>query len=161
MGLKASPDRLGRDHWSRLPKKTYTHPRQGIHLLRNAPSPWPSQWVLSKRTISLRFPKGFTSRPYRSTDSTVFVVIEGRGQSKVGDELEVNGSTRQQGDLAQMIWSCSEIVSELSKQYRLFPGDLIYTGTPAGVGPLVPGDRVVARIHGLPELRIRIGERQR
>jgi len=49
-------------------------------------------------------------------------------------ELEVNGSTRQQGDLAQMIWSCSEIVSELSKQYRLFQGDLIYTGTPPAWG---------------------------
>lgn len=88
------------------------------------------------------------------------VPLQGRLPGRGRIELEVNGSTRQQGDLAQMIWSCSEIVSELSKQYRLFPGDLIYTGTPAGVGPLIPGDQVVARIHGLPELRIRIVERQ-
>lgn len=57
-----------------------------------------------------------------------------------------------------MIWSSAEIISELSRQYRLFPGDLIYTGTPAGVGPLAPGDRVHARITGLPELHITITE---
>lgn len=74
-------------------------------------------------------------------------------------ELTVNGQVRQQGDLHQMIWSSAEIVCELSAQYRLFPGDLIFTGTPAGVGPLVAGDSVKARIDGLPELQVSIVER--
>jgi fumarylpyruvate hydrolase len=70
----------------------------------------------------------------------------------------VNGNLRQQGDLAQMIWSPTEIVSQLSMQYRLFPGDLIFTGTPAGIGPLVPGDSVLAELEGVPDLGIRIAD---
>lgn len=71
--------------------------------------------------------------------------------------LEVNGEQRQSGDLGQLIWNCAEIVSQLSRQYRLEPGDLIYTGTPAGVGPVVAGDRIVGHVDGLPELNITIG----
>lgn len=67
-------------------------------------------------------------------------------------ELQVNGTTRQKGDLAQMIWSAAEIISELSFQYRLYPGDLIFTGTPSGVGPLQAGDQVCAQVEGLPAL---------
>ena len=70
--------------------------------------------------------------------------------------LEVNGSVRQQGDLGDMIWSVAEIVAELSTYVTLAAGDLIFTGTPAGVGPLVSGDHVVARIESLPELVIDI-----
>lgn len=70
--------------------------------------------------------------------------------------LSVNGAIRQEGDLAEMIWSSAEIVSQLSHLYRLFPGDLIYTGTPAGVGKLAAGDTVVATIEGLDEVRIGI-----
>jgi fumarylpyruvate hydrolase len=55
-----------------------------------------------------------------------------------------------------MIWSVPEIVAQLSKQMKLEPGDLIYTGTPAGVGPVVPGDVIDARIEGLPSLGITI-----
>ncbi|MBL8575171.1 MAG: fumarylacetoacetate hydrolase family protein [Hyphomicrobiaceae bacterium] len=71
--------------------------------------------------------------------------------------LDVNGKTRQQGDLSQMIWSIPEIVANLSKSVQLAPGDLIFTGTPAGVGPVVPGDKITAEIHGLGTLTIRIG----
>ena len=120
---------------------------------------------LTRRDVQVQARK--TGRPWeigKSFDHSApcgdLLPLEGGLPDRGRIELEVNGSTRQQGDLAQMIWSCSEIVSELSKQYRLFPGDLIYTGTPAGVGQLIPGDRVLARIHGLPDLRIRIGERQ-
>lgn len=70
--------------------------------------------------------------------------------------LSVNGEVRQTGDLAQMIWSCVEIVSQLSRQYRLEPGDLIYTGTPAGVGPLKVGDLVEGRVAGLTPLTVSI-----
>lgn len=71
--------------------------------------------------------------------------------------LDVNGKTRQQGDLSQMIWSVPEIIANLSKSVQLAPGDLIFTGTPAGVGAVVPGDKLSAEIHGLGTLTIRIG----
>ncbi|MEO1038118.1 MAG: fumarylacetoacetate hydrolase family protein [Pseudomonadota bacterium] len=64
--------------------------------------------------------------------------------------LTVNGQTRQAGDLAEMIWSPAETLVHLSGLFELMPGDLIYTGTPAGVGPIVQGDHVEARIDGLP-----------
>jgi fumarylpyruvate hydrolase len=66
--------------------------------------------------------------------------------------LSVNGESRQAGQLSDMIWSPAEIVATLSTYVTLAPGDLIFTGTPAGVGPLRRGDGVVARIEGLPEL---------
>lgn len=71
--------------------------------------------------------------------------------------LDVNGERRQSGDLEQLIWSCAEIVAQLSTQYELAPGDLIYTGTPAGVGALASGDTIVGQVAGLPDLHIRIG----
>ncbi|NWG53527.1 MAG: fumarylacetoacetate hydrolase family protein [Hydrogenophilaceae bacterium] len=63
--------------------------------------------------------------------------------------LAVNGKTRQRADIADMIWSAPEIVAALSLYYHLGPGDLIFTGTPAGVGPVVRGDRLDGVIEGL------------
>jgi fumarylpyruvate hydrolase len=71
--------------------------------------------------------------------------------------LSVNGATRQNGDIAQMIWSVPEIISQLSRQYELAQGDIILTGTPAGVGPVVPGDVIECTIAGLARMGIRIG----
>lgn len=71
--------------------------------------------------------------------------------------LSVNGIERQRGDLSQLIWSVPEIIANLSAQYELKPGDLIFTGTPAGVGPLVPGDRLEGAIEGLGTLSITVG----
>lgn len=71
--------------------------------------------------------------------------------------LDVNGQRRQAGDLAQMIWSVPEVIAHLSGLVRLAPGDLIFTGTPGGVGPLQPGDRVEAGIEGLATLGLQIG----
>ncbi len=68
--------------------------------------------------------------------------------------LTVNGDTRQSGDLDMMIWSVPEIIAALSTYVRLAPGDLIYTGTPAGVGPIRPGDRVRAIVAGAEPLEI-------
>jgi fumarylpyruvate hydrolase len=73
--------------------------------------------------------------------------------------LGVNGKTRQTGDLAQLIWNCPEIIANLSAQYALAPGDLIFTGTPAGVGPVGPGDRLDAEIEAVGRLAISIGPR--
>ena len=72
--------------------------------------------------------------------------------------IAVNGETKQKGDLAEMIWNCAEVVAILSTHYELMPGDLIYTGTPAGVSPVQPGDRLVGNVDGLPELQITIGD---
>lgn len=72
--------------------------------------------------------------------------------------LSVNGTVRQDADVADLIWSVPEIVSILSRAVRLLPGDLVYTGTPAGVGALVPGDVCVIEIDGLGKLTMTIGE---
>ena len=70
--------------------------------------------------------------------------------------LEVNGETRQRANLSEMIWNVAEIVAELSTYFELRPGDLIFTGTPEGVGPLQRGDSLVGGIDGLETLRITI-----
>ena len=70
--------------------------------------------------------------------------------------LEVDGERRQAGDLAAQIWQVPEVIAALSAFVRLAPGDLILTGTPAGVGPLRVGNRVRAGIDGLGELALSI-----
>lgn len=70
--------------------------------------------------------------------------------------LHVNGTPRQEGDLAQMIWSVPEIIAHLSGLFELRAGDVILTGTPAGVGPVVPGDVLEGAIEGVGTLRTRI-----
>jgi fumarylpyruvate hydrolase len=72
--------------------------------------------------------------------------------------LAVNGAARQDSDLAEMIWSVDEIVAALSSYDELLPGDLVMTGTPAGVAALRPGDRIVAEIAGVGRLAFAIGE---
>jgi fumarylpyruvate hydrolase len=70
--------------------------------------------------------------------------------------LTVNGNPRQKGDLSEMIWNVGEMLSELSSYFELRPGDLVFTGTPAGVGALARGDEVHAGIDGLGELHLQI-----
>ncbi|MBN9547034.1 MAG: fumarylacetoacetate hydrolase family protein [Alphaproteobacteria bacterium] len=70
--------------------------------------------------------------------------------------LSVNGVVKQDADTAQMIWSVPEIISQLSRQVSLSAGDIIFTGTPEGVGPVVRGDRLLAEIDGLEPLAITI-----
>jgi fumarylpyruvate hydrolase len=70
--------------------------------------------------------------------------------------LAVNGAVRQDGDLAAMSWKVADIIANLSTLVRLEAGDLIYTGTPAGVGAIVPGDVLEAAIDGVGTLRARI-----
>jgi fumarylpyruvate hydrolase len=71
-------------------------------------------------------------------------------------ELRQNGELRQQGRLSDMIWNVAELVACLSQFYHLGPGDLLYTGTPAGVGPVAAGDRIVGTIDGLPPVELHI-----
>ena len=70
--------------------------------------------------------------------------------------LKVNGETKQNANLNQMIWSVAEQISHLSEAFELAPGDIIYSGTPENVGPVVKGDIIDAHIDGLPDIRVRI-----
>jgi 2-keto-4-pentenoate hydratase/2-oxohepta-3-ene-1,7-dioic acid hydratase in catechol pathway len=70
--------------------------------------------------------------------------------------LKVNGEVKQSANLDQMIWSVAEQVANLSKAFELMPGDVIYSGTPENVGPVVPGDVMDAHIDGLPDLRVKV-----
>jgi len=72
--------------------------------------------------------------------------------------LRVNGQLRQEAVLGDMIWSIAELISRLSQQVTLCPGDVIFTGTPAGVGSLQAGDRVRAEIGGLPVLTFSVAD---
>ena len=70
--------------------------------------------------------------------------------------LKVNGAERQRGDLDQMIWKVPETISYLSTLFTLQAGDLIYTGTPAGVGAILPGDEMIGGVDGIGEIRVRV-----
>lgn len=71
-------------------------------------------------------------------------------------KLEVNGQARQLGDLADLIWDVPETIAYLSTLFTLEPGDLIFTGTPAGVGPVVRSDQMVASIDGVGQFSVRV-----
>ena len=74
-----------------------------------------------------------------------------------GIRLSQNGVLRQSSDIDQLVWSVPEIIAHLSGFYHLGPGDLIFTGTPAGVGPVAPGDRLEGEIDGIGALTTLIG----
>jgi len=70
--------------------------------------------------------------------------------------LAVNGAVRQNSDLDKMIWSVAEQIAKLSEAFELKAGDIIYSGTPENVGPVVKGDVLLCKIEGLPDMSIRI-----
>lgn len=70
--------------------------------------------------------------------------------------LKVNGAERQRSDVSQLIWSTAETIAHLSTLFELRPGDLIFTGTPEGVGPVVRGDLLTGSVEGLGELNVRV-----
>ena len=70
--------------------------------------------------------------------------------------LEVNGALKQKGDVSQMIWNIAESISYLSGLFELKAGDLIFTGTPEGVGPVVAGDLMVGSVDGIGQLRVKV-----
>lgn len=70
--------------------------------------------------------------------------------------LQVNGADKQRSDVGQLIWSVAETIAYLSRYFRLEAGDLIYTGTPEGVGPVTRGDKLVGGVDGLGTLSVRI-----
>ena len=70
--------------------------------------------------------------------------------------LKVNGVIRQEANLSQMIWSVAEQISQLSAAFEMMPGDIIYSGTPENVGPVVVGDTLEGHIDGLPNITLKI-----
>ena len=95
--------------------------------------------------------KGFDdSAPISAIVRATGVIPQGR------IALTVNGETRQAGEVADMIWSVEEILVEAGKLWKLEAGDLIFTGTPEGVGPIVHGDRVEGSVEGVGSLSFRI-----
>ncbi len=104
------------------------------------------------------------SRPWEAGKSfrhaapcSEIVPIEATGEINAGNIfLDINGERKQAGDVNQMIWKVPEVISRLSSMFVLNPGDLIFTGTPAGVGPVHRGDQVVAHIDEVGELRISV-----
>jgi fumarylpyruvate hydrolase len=88
--------------------------------------------------------------------SPIYPVSSHGHRSSGAITLKVNGEVKQQGDLSDLIWNVADTLAFLSNYYRLQPGDLIFTGTPAGVGPVVRGDELIGKIEGLAELRVTI-----
>ncbi|MEK9683455.1 MAG: fumarylacetoacetate hydrolase family protein [Rhodospirillaceae bacterium] len=84
--------------------------------------------------------------------SAIFSVADIGHPSEGRIHLTVNGETKQDGDIKDMIWNVPESISYLSGLVSLEPGDLIMTGTPAGVGPVVSGDKMVVSVDGVTEL---------
>jgi 2-keto-4-pentenoate hydratase/2-oxohepta-3-ene-1,7-dioic acid hydratase in catechol pathway len=70
--------------------------------------------------------------------------------------LKVNGVVKQNANLNQMIWNIAEQVSKLSQAFELMPGDIIFSGTPENVGPVVPGDVMEGNIAGMPALNVKV-----
>ena len=72
--------------------------------------------------------------------------------------LTVNGQLKQSGDVSDLIWSVPELIVDLSRYYHLQPGDLIYTGTPAGIGPVQAGDHLLGKVEGVGEITLTVGD---
>ena len=87
-------------------------------------------------------------------------VSDGGHVAAAAIRLTVNGVIRQDADIADLIWDCAETIAYVSRFERLLPGDLIFTGTPAGVGAVVPGDVIDVTIEGLPALQVTIGDKE-
>ena len=85
------------------------------------------------------------------------VPMPGQLIEKADIALEVNGQTKQHSNVDKLIWSVREIIEDLSLYYHLQPGDLIYTGTPEGVGAVQPGDHITGRVEGVAEVSLHIG----
>lgn len=96
---------------------------------------------------------------YQAAPCSDLISIAATGELNSGDiALSINGEVRQQGDVSQMIWKVAEVISRLSELFYLQAGDLIFTGTPAGVGPVAKGDQIVASVAGLPALSFKVSE---
>ena len=96
--------------------------------------------------------------PQSAPLSAIRPVSDGAPLRRGAITLAVNGSPRQSADIGDMIWSVTETLAHLSRLYTLRPGDLVFTGTPEGVGAVVPGDVLEGAIEHVGSLRVTIGE---
>lgn len=95
----------------------------------------------------------------RSAICTAILPVGDLGVLDKGNiNLKVNGETKQNADLSQLIWNIPELLADLSQFYHLQPGDLIYTGTPEGVGPVKSGDRISGHIDRVGDVTLTIGQ---
>jgi len=93
----------------------------------------------------------------QSSVCTEIVPMEGVIIDQGAIALEVNGATKQSSNVDKLIWNVREIIADLSLFYHLQPGDLIYTGTPEGVGAVVAGDKITGRVEGVAEVALTVG----
>ena len=93
----------------------------------------------------------------QSSVCTEIVPMEGVIIDQGAIALEVNGATKQSSNVDKLIWDVREIIADLSLFYHLQPGDLIYTGTPEGVGAVVAGDKITGRVEGVAEVALTVG----
>ena len=94
--------------------------------------------------------------PSRRSNSIITEATNRPGKASNAITVAVNGVVKQQGDLGELIWSVNETIEQLSAAWVLAPGDLIFTGTPAGVGAVVRGDVMEGAIAGLPTLKVAV-----
>jgi fumarylpyruvate hydrolase len=117
---------------------------------------------MTRRDLQAQFKKG--GKPWdmakgfdRSAPCGAIVPAARIGHPAKGRiQLHQNGELRQNADIADLTWSVPELLANLSKFVRLEPGDLVFTGTPAGVGPCVAGDRLVATVEGIGRVEVEI-----
>jgi fumarylpyruvate hydrolase len=93
---------------------------------------------------------------YFDRSAPITPIVRGSAPPKGGIWLKVDGEMRQTGELSDMIWPVAETIAILSRSWELQPGDLIYTGTPEGVGPVKPGQRLTGGVDGVGEIDITI-----
>lgn len=117
---------------------------------------------MTRRDLQLKARE--TGRPWdlgkdfeESAVMSAIVPKEITGAIEAGNiELAVNGEVKQKSDLSKLIWNVPEIIAHLSKFYHLQPGDLIFTGTPEGVGAVVAGDQITGTVQGVAEVSLTI-----
>ena len=96
-------------------------------------------------------------RNYEAHAREMGVAVDREAPSAGLIELTVNGELKQRADISQLIHKVPEVIAHLSTFYHLHPGDLIYTGTPEGVGPVTPGDALAGTIAGVGTIALTIG----
>lgn len=127
-------------------------PRLGLRGWHRYDTPRPSGWFEEDGTLV----EGAKAFEYSAPVSAI-VPADKIGHPSTGAIwLDVNGERKQTGDLAQMIWKVPEVIAELSKLFTLAAGDVIMTGTPAGVGPIVRGDRIECGVDGVGTLSVTV-----
>ncbi|MFC4624110.1 fumarylacetoacetate hydrolase family protein [Daeguia caeni] len=138
--------------------------RASVEEARNAVFGYACGLDMTRRDLQLKARE--TRRPWDlgknfEHSAVLAPIVRAEQAGEIGPQrimLEVDGETRQDAHLSDLVWKIDELLSHLSHYYHLKPGDLIYTGTPAGVGSVLPGAKIAGHIAGLPSVFLTIGE---